>query len=127
MNGFDSFGFRCFEGAFRDGSKEPYRACLPSSEWRGRVSGEGRHSGEDHHGRFAANPGTEIAEMIQDAQDTSFLNAMSAAIEAFERRMRGEPNRWPDSSYLDDTGSFSSDSSRFGWLVVDVSDEGFVL
>lgn len=73
--------------------------------------------------RFLHMTETEIAEMIQDAQDTSFLNAMfqqNAALDANAQQTES----LADSSYLDDTGSFSSDSSGSDGLSSGVSDEG---
>lgn len=73
--------------------------------------------------RFLHMTETEIAEMIQDAQDTSFLNAMSRQSAALDANAR-QTESLADSSYLDDTGSFSSDSSGSDGLSSDVSDEG---
>ncbi len=73
--------------------------------------------------RFLHMTETEIAEMIQDAQDTSFLNAMSQQNAALDANAR-QTESLADSSYLDDTGSFSSDSSGSDGLSSDVSDEG---
>lgn len=73
--------------------------------------------------RFLHMTETEIAEMIQDAQDTSFLNAMSQQNAALDANAQ-QTESLSDSSYLDDTGSFSSDSSEAGGLSSDVSDEG---
>lgn len=73
--------------------------------------------------RFLHMTETEIAEMIQDAQDTSFLNAMSWQSAALDANAR-QTESLADSSYLDDTGSFSSDSSGSDGLSSDVSDEG---
>lgn len=73
--------------------------------------------------RFLHMTETEIAEMIQDAQDTSFLNAMSQQNAALDANAR-QTESLADSSYLDDTGSFSSDSSGSDGLPSDVSDEG---
>lgn len=73
--------------------------------------------------RFLHMTETEIAEMIQDAQDTSFLNAMSQQNAALDANAQ-QTESLADSSYLDDTGSFSSDSSGSGGLSSDVSDEG---
>lgn len=73
--------------------------------------------------RFLHMTETEIAEMIQDAQDTSFLNAMSRQSAALDANAR-QTESLSDSSYLDDTGSFSSDSSGSDGLSSDVSDEG---
>lgn len=73
--------------------------------------------------RFLHMTETEIAEMIQDAQDTSFLNAMSRQSAALDANAR-QTESLADSSYLNDTGSFSSDSSGSDGLSSDVSDEG---
>lgn len=73
--------------------------------------------------RFLHMTETEIAEMIQDAQDTSFLNAMSQQNAALDANAQ-QTESLADSSYLDDTGSFSSDSSGSDGLSSDVSDEG---
>lgn len=73
--------------------------------------------------RFLHMTETEIAEMIQDAQDTSFLNAMSQQNAALDADAR-QAESLADSSYLDDTGSFSSDSSGSDGLSSGVSDEG---
>ena len=73
--------------------------------------------------RFLHMTETEIAEMIQDAQDTSFLNAMSQQNAALDANAR-QTESLADSSYLDDTGSFSSDSSGSDGLSSGVSDEG---
>lgn len=73
--------------------------------------------------RFLHMTETEIAEMIQDAQDTSFLNAMSRQSAALDANAR-QTESLSDSSYLDDTGSFSSDSSGSDGLPSGVSDEG---
>lgn len=73
--------------------------------------------------RFLHMTETEIAEMIQDAQDTSFLNAMSQQNAALDANAQ-QAESLADSSYLDDTGSFSSDSSGSDGLSSDVSDEG---
>ena len=73
--------------------------------------------------RFLHMTETEIAEMIQDAQDTSFLNAMSQQNAALDANAQ-QTESLADSSYLDDTGSFSSDSSGSDGLPSDVSDEG---
>ena len=73
--------------------------------------------------RFLHMTETEIAEMIQDAQDTSFLNAMSQQNAALESSSQ-QTESLADSSYLDDTGLFSSDSSGSDGLSSDVSDEG---
>lgn len=73
--------------------------------------------------RFLHMTETEIAEMIQDAQDTSFLNAMSRQSAALDANAR-QTESLADNSYLDDTGSFSSDSSGSDGLSSDVSDEG---
>lgn len=73
--------------------------------------------------RFLHMTETEIAEMIQDAQDTSFLNAMSRQSAALDANAR-QTESLADSSYLDDTGSFSSDSSGSDGLSSGVSDEG---
>ncbi|MBF9702450.1 hypothetical protein IHV04_07520 [Bifidobacterium dentium] len=73
--------------------------------------------------RFLHMTETEIAEMIQDAQDTSFLNAMSRQSAALDANAQ-QTESLADSSYLDDTGSFSSDSSGSDGLSSDVSDEG---
>lgn len=73
--------------------------------------------------RFLHMTETEIAEMIQDAQDTSFLNAMSQQNAALDANAR-QTESLSDSSYLDDTGSFSSDSSGSDGLSSGVSDEG---
>lgn len=73
--------------------------------------------------RFLHMTETEIAEMIQDAQDTSFLNAMSQQNAALDTNAQ-QAESLADSSYLDDTGSFSSDSSGSDGLSSDVSDEG---
>ena len=73
--------------------------------------------------RFLHMTETEIAEMIQDAQDTSFLNAMSQQDAALDANAR-QTESLADSSYLDDTGSFSSDSSGSDGLSSGVSDEG---
>ena len=73
--------------------------------------------------RFLHMTETEIAEMIQDAQDRSFLNAMSRQSAALDANAR-QTESLADSSYLDDTGSFSSDSSGSDGLSSDVSDEG---
>lgn len=73
--------------------------------------------------RFLHMTETEIAEMIQDAQDTSFLNAMSQQNAALDANAQ-QTESLSDSSYLDDTGSFSSDSSGSDGLSSDVSDEG---
>lgn len=73
--------------------------------------------------RFLHMTETEIAEMIQDAQDTSFLNAMSQQNAALDANAR-QTESLADSSYLDDTGSFSSDSSGSDGLLSGVSDEG---
>lgn len=73
--------------------------------------------------RFLHMTETEIAEMIQDAQDTSFLNAMSQQNAALDANAQ-QTESLADSSYLDDTSSFSSDSSGSDGLSSDVSDEG---
>ena len=73
--------------------------------------------------RFLHMTETEIAEMIQDAQDTSFLNAMSQQNAALDANAQ-QTESLADSSYLDDIGSFSSDSSGSDGLPSDVSDEG---
>lgn len=73
--------------------------------------------------RFLHMTETEIAEMIQDAQDTSFLNAMSQQNAALDANAQ-QTESLADSSYLDDTGSFPSDSSGSDGLSSDVSDEG---
>lgn len=73
--------------------------------------------------RFLHMTETEIAEMIQDAQDTSFLNAMSQQNAALDANAR-QTESLADSSYLDNIGSFSSDSSGSDGLSSDVSDEG---
>lgn len=73
--------------------------------------------------RFLHMTETEIAEMIQDAQDTSFLNAMSQQNAALDANAQ-QTESLADSSYLDDTGSFSSDSSGSDGLPSGVSDEG---
>lgn len=73
--------------------------------------------------RFLHMTETEIAEMIQDAQDTSFLNAMSQQNAALDANAQ-QTESLSDSSYLDDTGSFSSDSSGSDGLPSGVSDEG---
>lgn len=73
--------------------------------------------------RFLHMTETEIAEMIQDAQDTSFLNAMSQQNAALDANAQ-QTESLADSSYLDDIGSFSSDSSGSDGLSSDVSDEG---
>lgn len=73
--------------------------------------------------RFLHMTETEIAEMIQDAQDTSFLNAMSQQNATLDANAQ-QTESLADSSYLDDTGSFSSDSSGSDGLSSGVSDEG---
>lgn len=73
--------------------------------------------------RFLHMTETEISEMIQDAQDTSFLNAMSQQNAALDANAQ-QTESLADSSYLDDIGSFSSDSSGSDGLPSDVSDEG---
>lgn len=73
--------------------------------------------------RFLHMTETEIAEMIQDAQDTSFLNAMSQQNATLDANAQ-QTESLADSSYLDDTGSFSSDSSGSDGLPSGVSDEG---
>lgn len=73
--------------------------------------------------RFLHMTETEIAEMIQDAQDTSFLNAMSQQNAALDANAQ-QTESLAGSSYLDDTGSFPSDSSGSDGLSSDVSDEG---
>lgn len=73
--------------------------------------------------RFLHMTETEIAEMIQDAQDTSFLNAMSQQNAALDANAQ-QTESLADSSYLDDTSSFSSNSSGSDGLSSGVSDEG---
>ena len=70
--------------------------------------------------RFLHMTETEISEMIQDAQDTSFLNAMAQQNSVLDSAS-AQSRSVVESSYLDDSGSYGSGSFGSDASAPDVS------